>query len=416
MHRKLVIETNEAKLETTHFKRIYRFTYYSSKEVLIFDRLSDTVKYKVGLESAMCWGKHSKKSKLEWNRMFAKKQDLVNRYYLYALKDKRFLLPNLVRYNSRYKNTFNYFATLVSYDILDNKHIFLRLMYSKVFNHNWKYFVENYDNLEQYLRDNLSARQMLISFVSKFAKINKLWKDKKFKWIIQATPKFYLKILKVVRYLNRDQYFKLRKKDNITTTSILNNFCKHVSTNLQYGTIAEFNSFEENERDNYFTKPCPFNKKNVSQCMNFDCPKRRKISVVIIIGNGMLNSTMNIVNLFNNKPSKIFIANSRTQNIPYSVLNLLISLIGNSQVKFISTNPSSISFDPDNIIIPNMKYIASMVRHFIRLVEDTNMPICAIDRYIKRILDNLNKVESKRTQKFIKTKLENFYLQYKLTQ
>lgn len=136
-----------------------------------------------------------------------KKQQLIDKLWLCMLEDKRFILPQLVRYNCRYKEEFNYFASHVSFELLvkDYKHIFFKLMYSKTFKKSWDYFELNYDELKPFLIDNLYARQMLILFVTHFIKINKLWKNKKYKWIIEATPYVYLNKIKVTKYFNKRQ-------------------------------------------------------------------------------------------------------------------------------------------------------------------------------------------------------------------
>ncbi len=424
-----IVKTLHAKLcQVNYFT--HSFTYNSSNETLILEKRQDSLKYKIGLDSALFWNKDSKKSKSEWNQMFLKKQNLIDQYYSYMVNDKRFILPNLVRYNSRYNHTFNYLAILVSYSILDNKHIFLKLMYSKVFNHNWKYFIENYDSLEHYLKDNLSARQMLISFVVKFAKINKLWKDKKFKWIIQATPDFYLKTIKLVRCFNRDQYIDFRDSyyENPTVLSsnskaaTLVSFCKYIAKNVEFDT-AEFdkvhwnnlykgniNSFDKNS----FNDACPYGKSNSHECFSFKCPKRKREELVLTIGNGILNPTMNIVNAFNNKPAHIFITNSHTNYTANSVLFKFIYMIDNINIKFVSTNVSQIIQDRRNIIIPNIKYIAKILRQFANIILHTHTSPEEVDRFVERISTNLYKIKNNRTHKFIKTRLENLYLEYKL--
>ena len=175
----IIVKTNKAELQYVRtrikgtYRSVYLFKSILSNETLVYVEILPTG-YETYLLSSIDWDKSSKKPKSEWNKMFIKKQKLINECYLQMSKDKRFIASNFIRYNSRYKNTFNYFAVLVSYNFLDSKHIFLRLMYSNVFNRSWKYFIENYNNLEPYLKESITERQMLISFVVKFAKINKL--------------------------------------------------------------------------------------------------------------------------------------------------------------------------------------------------------------------------------------------------
>ena len=324
--------------------------------------------------------------KAQQKELNKEKQFLIIQLYQCMLRDKKFILPNFIRHNSRYGKEFNYYTLMVPYELLDTKHIFLKLMYSNFFNHNWKYFFDNYDRLEFYLKNNLSARQMLISFVSEYGKINKLWKNKRFKWIIHETPYFYLRVLRVIRYLNGDN-------------------------------SKEFSQYKRSRYQN-FPKKMILNEVDVNKLSLKPKPRKKSMykreRVIIEIGNGVLNSTMNIVNLFNNEPTEIFITNSRTHVQSYSELFNFIYLVNNKHVKFISTNISLIAYDYKDIVIPNMKYAARMLRHFINCIFGDDLSSRAVNNYIEKLTFYLDKIESKRTRKFIKAKLEDTYIQYKL--
>ena len=421
----IIVKTLQATLCQTSYS-IHNFTHSSSDEILTIEKKQNSLNYRIGLKSSSGWTKGSKKTRLEWARMFIKKQNLIDAYYLCMINDARFILPNLVRFNSRYNERFNYFTILVSYDVLDFKHKFLKLMYSAQFKPNWKYFVENYDSLQQYLKDNLSARQMLIAFVVKFAKINKLWKNKKFKWIIQDTPNFYLKTIGVIRYFDRDQYLDFKSfyyENPIVLSSnskavTLVSFCKHIARNVEFDNTSGFNRVQWTnclkEEGKTFNDACPYGKSNSKECFSFKCPRRKKEELVLTLGNGILNSTMDIVNVFNNKPACIFITNSCTSYASSVSLFKFMYMTNNMHIKFISTNVDQIFRDRKNIIIPNMRYITRVLRQFANIILQPHISIEEVDRFVERISINLYRIKNKRTYKFVKTRLENLYLEYKL--
>jgi len=328
-------------------------------------------------------------------RLNKEKRFLIDHLYKQMLKNKQFIPLSFVRYNNRYNKEFNYYSLAVSYELLDAKHIFLKIMYSNFFNYNWKYFFDNYDRLEYHLKNNLSARQMLISFVSEHGKINKLWKNKKFKWIIQETPYFYLKALRVIRYLSEDN---LKKFYDYSQSIYRNN-----------------NTFDFNRSNSSLSATPFFNRKLKKKFCKEKKSKYEKRKVIIKVGNGILNSTMNVVNLFNNKPTEIFIASSNSHHQIYSELYDFIFLINNVHLKFISTNSSFIMHDTNNIIIPNMKYATRMLRNFEKQVFNFNkyssLEVC---EYIEKFIFYLDRIKSKRTRRFIKIRLEDIYIRYKL--
>ena len=61
-----------------------------------------------------------------------------------------------------------------------------------------------------------------------------------------------------------------------------------------------------------------------------------------------------------------------------------------------------------------MRYVTKMLRQFAHIILQPYIPIGDIDRFIERISSNLYRIKSNRTHKFIKTRLENLYLEYKL--
>lgn len=259
------------------------FAHFFRKNLIITPNVNLKYKFKLNLYQTIYLDKEKEDIKAQRKKLNEEKQFLIIQLYKCMLKNKSFILPNFIRYNSRYDKEFNYYALMVPYEYLDIKHIFLKLMYSKFFNYNWRYFLNNYDRLEYYLKNNLSARQMLISFVSRYGKINKLWKNKRFKWIIQETPYFYLRILKVIRYLNEDN---LKKFHDFSQSIYCNNIS--FSSNLLL-TISSSNNINRELKEK-------------------TCRKKKRVykrkSVTIKVGNGMLNSTMSVVNLFNNKPAE----------------------------------------------------------------------------------------------------------------
>ena len=393
MHtKKIIAETKNEKLACiktpSHIR--YEFSHISLDKDLVVTP-SENLKYNFELYpyTHLPHPNKSNKDKLkaQQKELSEEKQFLIIQLYQCMLRDKKFVLPNFIRYNSRYDKEFNYYTLMVPYELLDAKHVFLKLMYSKFFNHNWKYFFDNYDRLEPYLKNNLSARQMLISFMSEHGKINKLWKNKRFKWIIYETPYFYLRVLRVMRYLDEDN-------------------------------LKEFNQYKQSRYQN-LPKELILNEVEVNRLSLKPKPRKKSMykreKVVIKIGNGVLNPTMNIVNLFNNEPAEIFITNSRTHVQPYSELFNFIYLVNNKYVKFISTNTSLIAYDHKDIVIPNMKYAARILRHFIKCIFGGDLSSRAVINYIEKFTFYLDKIESKRTRKFIKIKLEDTYVQYKLS-
>lgn len=390
--KKIIAKNKDGELIKTSYRNQYMFSSRSiSRRKIIFEHVNNHFSIKLH-PLVRCGGikKLFPKEvvKTQQKRRNKEKQLLVTCLYKQMLKNKSFIPPGYIRYNSRYDKEFNYYSIIVPYKLLDAKHVFLKLMYANSFKYNWGYFLNNYNRLESYLKNNLSARQMLISFVSEYGKINKLWKNKKFKWIIQETPYFYLKTLRVIRYLNSDDLDRFYKYEQSTCYNDMRDPAYKIFPDIHFS-----------------------NKKNVI----FNNKKRVKRTANIGVSNGILNPTMSIVNLFNNKPAEIFIANSNLFRQTYLELSRFVFLVNNDHLKFISTDAYFIMNDCKNIIIPNMKYATHMIRNFEKEIflnkKITPSEVC---RYIEKIMLYLDRVKSKRTREFIKIKLENMYLRYKL--
>lgn len=92
-------------------------------------------------------------------------------------------------YNTRYNVELNEIAGVIPFNNLDIKHKLYKMRCFKTFTRFWREFINNYDEYEKCLKENLWARQLFLSFLSKHNQLKKL--TKKYKWIVDSTEYFY---------------------------------------------------------------------------------------------------------------------------------------------------------------------------------------------------------------------------------
>lgn len=297
-----------------------------------------------------------------------------------------------IKFNQRYKQQFNYIATKVSYDILDNKHKFLKLYHKrKYFNYHWECFINDYKNVKEFLEDNLFARQMLLSFVTLFGKFNKIYKNKKFRWIVEETPDFYIKGFVLSTWETREkfiEYFRqnLGEKGDFEESWRIHGCHGFCGTDFNAVPKSRFRSYQK----------CPYDIENIKDCLKFKCPKRKRETLSTNEVYGYKNKTSEIIKLFNNQ--------SCILNIHHIFPKRLRLFIKNDhKIQKLSTHFSELQQEDT---IPNMKYCNRIIRNIENYVEGRKNRFPNLMMVLDKILDNLDYIEGERQKLNVKRRIE----------
>ncbi len=191
-NRKIVI----IKFEKIIKIKFYYDEYYGniSSKILIYDQNEERYlgnKHFINIKGVN-YGFYDAKIKLTKYRTFARDiiGDIIN-----VRKKHRF-----------YKCEYNICKMFRRFEKSDFKYMILKLRTAKSFSFYWRELKKKWD--DDFLKENLWARQILIDFMCRFAKLHLLYKNKKRKWIIDSTEWFYFKGFKFTHNIKTHSKYK----------------------------------------------------------------------------------------------------------------------------------------------------------------------------------------------------------------
>jgi len=311
---------------------------------------------------------------------------LHNELWVKSMVQKQYPTP-LFEERKRYGVKFNFQALQVDFNLLDTKHQLLKMVYSNHYGYIWKYFVNHYElSFKSLLEKCLWARQMLLTFVTKFNKFNNLWKNPKFKWIVEQTPHYYIQRLKWLRGFNKKEYiarYFIKLIDSRTAqhtwVKLHTRFCTGPDKNQKICPLATM-AIKGTNNNNWVLK-----------CWETKCPKRKRIQLRHTELYGRKVDTKQMVKLFNGEQCVVGL----------TISNKLIQELGcftnnNSKITFISYRPRTI-LNQFNHIHFEAKRMSKIIRGFNNIVDELTYIIPpfgkeqAIRRYI-RLFSQLREV------------------------
>lgn len=228
-----------------------------------------------------------------------KYKEMFNKLYCTELLDK---FPFYV-YNSRYKTYFSPLSYKLKYDQLDTRHKFFRMKnynnisFTRVIND----FKKNYYNeYKSFLENNYWARQCFISFLVYHNKINYFANMKKYKWIFDQTPEFYLYKIKLINIIKENHcsydyvFYKKIKGYELKDDVIISCNEEFLETTQNPNQIFRNHSFA------YYEENC-------KKCVYLSRTRKdiRRYGHIY----GSLNSTQEIIKLLNKEPGHIRLMN-----------------------------------------------------------------------------------------------------------
>ncbi len=286
----------------------------------------------------------------------------INLKNIYAWKKENFNVSNKIYYQLKYfcyneiykyitirKDHYfykglNYNITNLyrNYKINEFKYQILQLRNkTKHFVFYWKYICKNWDN--EFLKDNLWSRQIIIDFLCRFNKLKMLGKKKK--WILEETEYFYLKgfNFKVV-----DQ--------NLDKCLLINNIYF-----IRKGRIGSYNKTEElvkffNGEEcviNFYTSdPLNFNNKTILYIKNIEIFKW-------YFADSIVDETKNSLKILNINIKQIYqmIVNDNKLNLNNKFILQMVKFINkninNKQIKYPKYLKTKIKLESQKMLINN---------------------------------------------------------------
>lgn len=131
--------------------------------------------------------KNITQTKKEWAKNFLERNFAAKT--VRTIIKKYFLLTNELK---RYGQKFNALSFMYTFDELDIQDKFYKLSFINNFKLGMNWIKTNLEELTPYLKENLFARQMVLTFLFNFNRFGSYYKLSKWKWIYDTTPNFWI--------------------------------------------------------------------------------------------------------------------------------------------------------------------------------------------------------------------------------